>query len=402
VSQGQFQQVGLQMTNRAFTRFAHVIGYICIAGAMLDAIGYQGAEPTKLIWPILFPLLVTLVGLLALDRWRTTYYTVLFLLLGGFTEYLLATTLLSPVHGDQGPNTPALTLVKIALIFVTGSGFVPRSSAVWCTIGFVVGEGASAIAALSTGAPVRLGLVSTFAWIGVLAIQLTVMLTRTHRLALRRELDQAALDEEMSALRYEIEVKAAALMHDMVLNHLAAIATGAEGALSPELKVQIERDLEILIGEEWLSDPSPDVDVQARADWQRSSLFAAVREARDLALHVEVTGDLGAVGRLDSERDTALGLATKQCLVNVLRHAEVEHAEVVVIGSDAEVSVMVIDAGRGFSEHLVGADRLGLRQSVRRRIESVGGDVQVWSTPGRGTSVMIRVPAAQRVEARDE
>jgi signal transduction histidine kinase len=54
---------------------------------------------------------------------------------------------------------------------------------------------------------------------------------------------------------------------------------------------------------------------------------------------------------------------------------------------------MVIDAGRGFSEHLVGSDRLGLRQSVRRRIESVSGEVRLWSTPGHGTSVLIQVPA---------
>ena len=54
---------------------------------------------------------------------------------------------------------------------------------------------------------------------------------------------------------------------------------------------------------------------------------------------------------------------------------------------------MVIDAGKGFFEAETGADRLGLRQSVRRRIENVGGTVRVWSTPGRGTSVMIRVPA---------
>jgi signal transduction histidine kinase len=56
---------------------------------------------------------------------------------------------------------------------------------------------------------------------------------------------------------------------------------------------------------------------------------------------------------------------------------------------------MVIDAGKGFTEAEMGADRLGLRQSVRKRIESVGGHVQVWSTPGKGTSVMIRLPALE-------
>ncbi|HEY5229783.1 MAG TPA: ATP-binding protein, partial [Galbitalea sp.] len=134
----------------------------------------------------------------------------------------------------------------------------------------------------------------------------------------------------------------------------------------------------------------------------RSALLAAVQEARDLSLAVDVTGDPGAIGRLTSERDVAVGLAVKQCLVNVLRHAQIGRAEVVVIGSVTDVSVMVIDAGRGFSEQLIASDRLGLRQSVRRRIESVGGEVRLWSTPGRGTSVLIRVPSGSALRGSDD
>jgi signal transduction histidine kinase len=151
-----------------------------------------------------------------------------------------------------------------------------------------------------------------------------------------------------------------------------------------------------------LNDPAPTVDDPLRADWRHSALFSAVQEARDLSLSVDLTGDPGAIARLTSEQDVAVGLAAKQCLVNVLRHAQVDRAEVVVIGSATDVSVMVIDAGRGFSEQLVASDRLGLRQSVRRRIENVGGEVQLWSTPGRGTSVLIRVPADRTGGALDE
>jgi signal transduction histidine kinase len=218
----------------------------------------------------------------------------------------------------------------------------------------------------------------------------------------RPELDRAVIDDELSVVRYRTEVRAAALMHDTVLGHLSAIAAGADGALQSRLKNEIERDLALLIGEDWLNDPAPAADEQSRSDWRRSALLAAVQEARDLSLTVEVTGDPGAIGRLTSERDVAVGLAAKQCLVNVLRHAEVHRAEVVVIGSDSDVSVMVIDAGRGFSEQQIASDRLGLRQSVRRRIESVGGEVRLWSTPGRGTSVLIRVPAESGSGSSDE
>jgi signal transduction histidine kinase len=60
---------------------------------------------------------------------------------------------------------------------------------------------------------------------------------------------------------------------------------------------------------------------------------------------------------------------------------------------------MVVDDGRGFDEQATGADRMGLRNSVRERIGRVGGDVQVWSSPGSGTSVMMSVPYSAAIES---
>jgi signal transduction histidine kinase len=397
VSQGHSQQVGLLMMNRAFSRFAHVIGYTCISGALLDVVGYQSARPSAVLWPALIPLALALVALAFLDRRRTATASAMFLLVGGAGLYLVALALFTGVPSVGGTDATALTLVKVALILVVGSGFRPRRALGWGVIGFVIGETATAIAALQTGRVVRVDVVSVAVILGLVLVEVTVALTRTRRMRVNPELERAVVDEELASLRYRIEVRAAALLHDVVLGHLTAIATAQDQfLLGPALKREIERDLEILIGEEWLADPSPEVDSQSRSDWRQSALFAAVQEARELSLTVDVTGDLSAVGRLDSERDIAVGLAVKQCLVNVLRHAQVDRAEVVILGSENDVSFMVVDAGRGFSERLVEADRLGIRQSVRRRIESVGGGVQLWSTPGRGTSVMIRVPATDR------
>ena len=402
MTQGQSQHVGLLAVNRAFSRFAHVTGYACLCGAILEIVGYQAAAPGALIWPVLLPLVITLVLLVLLDRWRTTPYSVLFLIVGGVSQYWLSAAILAAFPSVRATHTLALSLVAVALVLVCGPGFVPSSTIIWGTLGFVIGQGASLAAALSTGSPFQLDLVAIVVEVGLVLVELTDSVTRGRRLAVRPELDRAVIDDELSVLRYRTEVRAAALMHDTVLGHLAAIAAGAGGALQPRLRTEIETDLAVLIGEEWLNDPPPVSDDQSRSDWRRSALLSAVQEARELSLAVDVTGDPAAIGRLTSERDLAVGLAVKQCLVNVLRHAQVERAEVVVIGSDTDVSVMVIDAGRGFSEQLVASDRLGLRQSVRRRIENVGGEVRLWSTPGRGTSVLIRIPARGEPGGADE
>jgi signal transduction histidine kinase len=70
-----------------------------------------------------------------------------------------------------------------------------------------------------------------------------------------------------------------------------------------------------------------------------------------------------------------------------------------VFASHADVSVMVVDTGRGFDTADVAPDRFGLRGSVDRRIDEIGGTVKVFSTVGRGTSIVIRVPASQLQDA---
>jgi signal transduction histidine kinase len=112
-----------------------------------------------------------------------------------------------------------------------------------------------------------------------------------------------------------------------------------------------------------------------------------------------VSGDLTVLSRLSREASRALGLAVRQCLANVLQHSGTDRAEVAVYGTESEVTVMVVDSGRGFSESETATDRMGLRHSVRNRVEQADGTVRLWSTPGRGTSVMIRVPASGATDA---
>jgi signal transduction histidine kinase len=393
VSPSQTQPVGLQAANRAFSRFAHATGFVCLSGAVLEVLGYQFAAPHSIIWPLILPLLGSLVAIVWLDRLRTTAASIAFLAVAGVSQFLLVLAILGAFPVVQRNHTLVLSLAWVALTLVAGSGFLPRSIILWGTAGFAIGLIGTIAATLLTRSPFQLDPIPLVVEGGLLAIELTDALTRSRRLAVNPELARAAIDDELSVLRYRIEVKAAAIMHDTVLNDLSAIATDPEGILDPRLGRQIKKDLATLIGEEWLIDAPAVADPTSGSDWRKSGLLTAVQEARDLSLSVDVTGDLGAITRITGERDTAVGLAVKQCLVNVLRHAEVTKAEVVVIGSVASVSIMVIDAGRGFSEQMVDSDRLGLRQSVRRRIENVNGEVRLWSTPGRGTSVLIQVPA---------
>jgi hypothetical protein len=401
VTQGQVKNMGLLAVNKAFGRFAHVTGYVALVGAAVEIAGFQTATTTQ-IWPAIPPILLALGFLILLSRFHNPLVSASFLIVGGVAQFSVSFVLLSAFPAIESSHALALSLVTVSLIFVGSPSFRPTPSMIWGTIGFVIGELGSLIAARLTGVGYAPDAVSVVVVSGLIIIGATDAITRGKRLTARQEFDRAVMAEELSVLRYRIEGKAAALMHDTVLGHLSAIATGSDGPLDPQLTRQIERDLAVLLGEEWLAEPTLPWDDSEHPDWRQSAVLQAVIESRELGLVIDVTGDIGAIGRLTSERDAAVGLAVKQCLANVVRHAQVLQAEVVIIGSKANVSVMVIDAGRGFSEQLVGSDRLGLRQSVRRRIESVNGEVRLWSTPGRGTSVLIQVPASPQMVSADE
>lgn len=381
-----------QAVRRSLVRAQHTVALTLFLVALFSILVLQSARVGQALWPAALALVPVIGVLFVRGSERTATWTAVFLVLGGGGVYWHAVVLLNQPQPVAGGDGFSFLAVKIALIMVGGAGIGLAPGLIWTTAGYLLAELSVGAALLQSGLPLRFDAATFSAFLVTVGILPFMNLITRRQLRAQPRLHKAARDEQLAAMRYRIEVKAAALMHDTVLNHLAAIADSPGARMAPELRKQIRRDVESLIGEEWLAEPPVSESARTRLDWQHSGLFTAIQESRLLGLDVETTGDLPAVGRLDRESSIALGLAVKQCLVNVLKHSGTTRAEVAVYGSDSELSVMVVDTGSGFSEAATGADRLGLRTSVRKRIEAVSGTVNVWSTPGRGTSIMIRVP----------
>jgi signal transduction histidine kinase len=193
---------------------------------------------------------------------------------------------------------------------------------------------------------------------------------------------------ERGARQDQLEARASAIVHDTVLNELAVLATTPSGPLRPEVRRQLEATLSQLSRQDWLLGAS------ASTKPVHTAFDAVIERCRLRGLHVTVSGERELVTTLSADVASQLFLAVEQCLANVLKHSGRTEAEVVVLGSLDEVSVMVIDDGIGFTEPAEPGDRIGLRASVRARLEELGGTAQVWSTPGAGTSVVLTVPVS--------
>ncbi|MFG6430856.1 CHASE3 domain-containing protein [Roseateles sp. LYH14W] len=105
---------------------------------------------------------------------------------------------------------------------------------------------------------------------------------------------------------------------------------------------------------------------------------------------LQISLELTEVPTEDGDR-LALYRLVQEALTNVLRHAKAKTVRVSLGEADGWLQLQIRDDGQGFNPEAVGAGHHGLL-GMRYRIESLGGTLQLLSTPGRGTLVLARLP----------
>jgi signal transduction histidine kinase len=117
---------------------------------------------------------------------------------------------------------------------------------------------------------------------------------------------------------------------------------------------------------------------------------ASALSAREgLAIEVDGPDERLPVGVEVEEQLYRVG---QEALANVVKHARAGSATVRIAATHDTVSIEVSDDGRGFDPAAVGPDHFGLR-SMRGRVADLGGRLEITSTPGRGTTLRVEVPA---------
>ena len=106
--------------------------------------------------------------------------------------------------------------------------------------------------------------------------------------------------------------------------------------------------------------------------------------------------------RLPSEVETALYRIAQEALNNVAKHSGARRVEVILERRSDCVLLVVEDDGVGFEQpaNRVAGGGFGL-VGMRERAALVGAGLQVESTPGKGTSIIVRMPVPVRVSEVD-
>ena len=134
-------------------------------------------------------------------------------------------------------------------------------------------------------------------------------------------------------------------------------------------------------------------------------MMASVRRLlTDFTERARIEGRLKVTGgerRLPPDAELGLYRITQEALWNIERHAGASRVALVITFSAEKVKLEVVDNGVGFSVppgsgDFTASGHLGLI-SMQERAELLGGKLEIRSSPGKGTRVIVSVPVTDGI-----
>ncbi len=97
---------------------------------------------------------------------------------------------------------------------------------------------------------------------------------------------------------------------------------------------------------------------------------------------------------MDEEAGVFLFMSVRELLVNIAKHAGAKHVRVVVRKSGEDIAIEVEDDGVGFSTGTGDREFAGYGLfSIRERLKHLGGSMEIASSRGKGTRVLLVAPS---------
>lgn len=102
---------------------------------------------------------------------------------------------------------------------------------------------------------------------------------------------------------------------------------------------------------------------------------------------------IGAIGKYDLPLEIALFRLVQEAITNVRKHAGVRRAMVKIEDTGTCLTIVIKDEGCGFDLDAIRSDkeRYGII-GMKERVGLFGGELDIISSPGSGTQVIVKVP----------
>ncbi|HET7507137.1 MAG TPA: GAF domain-containing sensor histidine kinase [Solirubrobacterales bacterium] len=190
-------------------------------------------------------------------------------------------------------------------------------------------------------------------------------------------------------------------LHDDTLQNLAAIRIQLATALTAsgerrEARIESAAEEAIAHLEGQINELNRLINDLRPAALERLGLAGALQaltEESSARSGVEVEAKIELSDERSGEEDRIVYRLVQESLTNVVKHANASRVEVSAEEADGAIRILVRDDGDGFDPGS-STDGRGLR-GMRERIELLGGEIAVASTPGKGTEITASVPLQQ-------
>jgi signal transduction histidine kinase len=209
---------------------------------------------------------------------------------------------------------------------------------------------------------------------------------------LYEQAEQLAVLDERQRLSRELHDSVSQALYGIALNASAAEAVRER---APERLAELHREV-LALAEAGLAEMRALIFELRPESLEREGLVAALEKqaAAVQARHgIAVCAALGEEPELPLASKEVLYRIAQEALQNALKHARPSRIELTLREDAGELVLCVADDGGGFDPSGDYPGHLGLH-SMRERATTVGGALEVKSTPGAGTQVLARVPAA--------
>jgi signal transduction histidine kinase len=324
--------------------------------------------------------------------WRARVWAVAAYLAVGFVaSTAFELTLLMALPGSIDTQIYLLNRPAVALVLVGLAARSPLAGIAWSVLGFLVSTASTLAVSVIGNVPFRPGYGPLFVVVISLAAYLTLWGVQVVQRRRIPNIEELEAENERLARGEDLAKRTTAAVHDTLLNDLS-IVMNAPDVLDARAQSRLHEDLETLRSAEWLDASSRLTVVDDQDTSLRNDIMRMISGFQWRGLSVHVTGSGDGIYQLQPEIASALIDALGAALENVARHSGATVAEVELVYAPESITVMVTDEGVGFDPGKVAADRLGIRASIEARIAAVGGDVQVWSSPGAGASIIMTIP----------
>lgn len=216
--------------------------------------------------------------------------------------------------------------------------------------------------------------------------------------------ERRILEEERRQLRAQTDLqrdreRIARDLHDGVMQSIYAVGLslletrGAIAPLAPEALPALDEAVHEL---RQVIDDIRSYVMGLPLDRLETDVAVLLREVVDEArtdsafdVRLEVAPELPPLSKVETQ---AIYHLAREALTNVRKHAQASRADITLVSEGAGIVLEVRDNGRGFDPHApVEQQHMGLR-NMHSRVGTLGGALEIESSPADGTVVRVRLP----------